>query len=139
MPLANCPRCKKMFNRMSVSVCNECEPLEEQEYQKVRKIIEVQPDLSVDKAAELAQVDAAVIKRMMTQGILTSVSADQKFYCGKCGAPAISASKRLCQACLDRLNLQVAEVQRSLIESIPPPATHSSKMSVRRRIDDRKD
>lgn len=137
MPLANCPRCKKMFSKMSFPVCPQCEPAEEEDYNKVRSLLDEQPNVSMEAAAELTGVDISVVNRMLSQGLITNVEFDGKVTCGNCGAPAISLSKRLCQACLDAMNLKVAEAQRKLSASIPPPPKIQSKLNVRRKLDER--
>ncbi|MBI3117620.1 MAG: hypothetical protein HYZ00_02975, partial [Candidatus Hydrogenedentes bacterium] len=106
MPLSNCARCKQMFNKIGKAICPECEPAEEADYAKVRAIIDLDPNLNMEQAAEQAGVEIWVVNRMIDSGIITTVTASEKVYCGKCGAPAISMSKRLCEACLDRLNLE---------------------------------
>ena len=56
------------------------------------------------------------VLRLIEQGAITCVSAleGHSIRCGRCGAPAISASKKLCQACLEKLNAQVAVAQRTI-------------------------
>lgn len=139
MPLSNCERCRKMFNKVSTSICSECLPEEEADIHKVREVIEREPNLTPDRAAELAGVDVGVVHRMVEVGVIARVDPNEKISCGKCGAPAISASKRLCQACLDRLNLEVAQAQfnmRKAPELVPSDGDRGpSGMSVRRKID----
>lgn len=141
MPLTNCARCKKLFNKATVvAICPECEPDESADVEKVREVIKCEPDLNIEEAAARAEVGIGVVKRMLELGALARFDPNEKVHCGKCGAPAISASKRLCQACLDRLNLEVAEAQRSLQQSLPAPVKTdkgSSRLNVRRKIEDR--
>ena len=91
MPLANCARCRKMFNKVSTPICPECLPEEEADIQKVREVIEREPNLTTERAAELADVDVGVVNRMVEVGVIARVQPGEKVYCGKCGAPAISA------------------------------------------------
>lgn len=120
MPLAKCARCNKMFNKTDVPVCSDCLPHEEDDYDKVRSIIEESPNLSTDEVAERADVDINVVKRMLDQGIVAMKTASEKVTCGMCGAPAISLSKRLCQACLDKLNSQMLRAQSQVKLSTKP-------------------
>lgn len=139
MPLASCVRCKKIFNKLNSSVCPACQPDEEQDFQKVREALEKSPELSIDDAAEAAGVGVAVITRMLKEGVLENLAMSEAVTCGRCGAPAISASKRLCQNCLDRLNLDVAEAQQTLqTELREKTKSASTGMNVRRVLDEKR-
>lgn len=114
MPLAKCLRCQTMFNKESSPICGGCMPAELEDQDKVRALLESEPNLSTEEAAEKAEVDISVITRMLKDGILADVASSGPPTCGQCGAPAISASKRLCQPCLDKLNSNVARAQASI-------------------------
>lgn len=114
MPLANCARCKRMFNKTSSPVCTQCETAEEADCEKVRELINREPNLNAEELAEKAEVDIRVVNRMVNEGQLTCASVTVDVTCGRCGAPAISMSKKLCQACLDKLNAEVARAQSSI-------------------------
>lgn len=111
MPLAKCVRCKKMFNKVDVPVCGDCRADEEEDYGKIRDLLDKRPDLNAEQVSEETGVDLECVFRMMDAGLITTAAAVGEITCGMCGAPAISASKRLCQACLDKLNYQVAHAQ----------------------------
>lgn len=111
MPLAKCPRCEKLYDKVSAIVCQNCIADEEADYEKVRALLEESPELTAEAACAKAQIDVAVVKRMLEQGIVAFKSGAGKVTCGMCGAPAISVSKRLCQTCLDKLNAQVIRAQ----------------------------
>lgn len=114
MPLAKCVRCKKMFNKEASPVCSACQPEEDSDHEKVRNAIEKDPSLNAKQVAELTSVDLACVKRMLDAGLIATAASLDGISCGMCGAPAISASKRLCQACLDRLNMQMAKAQSQI-------------------------
>ncbi len=114
MPLAKCVRCARMFNKIQTPVCPACEPDEEADNEKIREVVNRDPSLNAEAVAEAAQVDISVVRRMLNEGQLVTVLQASDITCGRCGAPAISASKRLCQACLEKLNLEVAQAQASI-------------------------
>ncbi len=116
MPLAKCPRCNKMFNKMHSIVCSGCQTAEDSDSDLVRETLEENPNLNAEQVAEITGVDIQVVLRLIEQGAITCVSAleGHSIRCGRCGAPAISASKKLCQACLEKLNAQVAVAQRTI-------------------------
>ncbi|HOQ90125.1 MAG TPA: hypothetical protein PLO53_09720 [Candidatus Hydrogenedentes bacterium] len=119
--ISKCPRCKKMFTKTGHQlVCAACEPHELADYEKVSDVLAQHPGMGMEAVAELAGVSPAVILRMLDSGRLEKQDQDQKYFCGRCGKPAISKSKRLCQACLMKLDQEWAEAMRSLRETLNP-------------------
>lgn len=115
MALASCPRCKKMFDKMGTKVCPKCQPAESEDYDKIRAVLDKFPNLNAEETAVEADVSVPCVMRMLEQGLISSVSLNtEPVICGKCGAPAISVSKKLCQACLEKLNAQVAQAQSKI-------------------------
>jgi hypothetical protein len=110
MPLSKCARCDKLFDKQGGIVCPTCQPDEDADYDKIRRILDDSPSLNAEQVAETSGVALAVVMRMLDEGFLAS-STSGRVRCGRCGAPAISASKKLCQACLEKLNAQVAAAQ----------------------------
>ena len=116
MALTTCPRCDKLFNKISSPCCPPCQEEEEKDYEIIRSSLEENPDINSEGIAELTGVKLEVIMRMLDDGRIASTALLErsKITCGRCGAPAISASKRLCQKCLDTLNKEMAETRRSI-------------------------
>jgi len=114
MPLATCPRCKKMFNKMKASVCPKCQEAENADYDSIRSVLDAKPSLNAEQVAAEAEVEVQVVTRMLDDGLIANISLSDQVKCGRCGAPAISRSKKLCQACLEKLNAQVAQAQAQM-------------------------
>jgi ribosomal protein L37E len=114
MPLATCPRCKKIFENTRSVVCAKCQDDENADYDKIRAVLERSPNLNAEQAAEEAEVPVQCVTRMMQEGLISNVSLSESVKCGRCGAPAISLSKKLCQACLEKLNAEVAAAQSKI-------------------------
>lgn len=115
MPLAACARCGKMFNKKSSPVCSICQKAEDEDMEKVRRVVADDPNLNAEEIAEKAQVDIRVVNRMIDLGMLvSSIELGENIKCGMCGAPAISATKKLCQACLEKLNAEVIKAQSQI-------------------------
>jgi len=114
MALVSCPRCKKLFDKGVALVCPKCQPAEEADYQKIREVLDRLPQLNAKTAAAEAGVTVACVMRMLDEGLIANVNLTENVKCGRCGAPAISLSKRLCQACLDKLNVEVASAQSQI-------------------------
>jgi len=114
MPLASCPRCNKIFEKVHSSVCPKCQAAEDADYDKIRAVLDRSPNLNAEQVAEEADVTVASVMRMLDEGLIANVGLSEKVKCGICGAPAISLSKKLCQACLEKLNTKVAAEQSKL-------------------------
>ena len=122
MPLASCVRCNKMFNKVSTAVCQSCQPAEDADQDKIHAVLAENENLTPEEVANQANVELAVVHRMVREGLVTQVRAGEAAVCGKCGAPAISMSKKLCQACLDKLNAEVSKAQAKIrLEKKKPP------------------
>jgi len=139
MPLATCPRCKKLFSKTETPVCPSCNEAEEADYKKVREILDAQPGLTPEQVSKEADVDVAVVNRMLKDGVLEFAEKGGSLLCGRCGkAPAMSASKRLCQPCLDALNAQVAQATSQIRLGDKKQAQVGEYLSARKTFDDRR-
>jgi len=138
MPLAQCPRCNKMFNKTESLVCQACDPAETADYKKVRDALEASPGLNTEEAAEAAEVAIAVVKRMLKDGVLALKREEVGILCTNCRtAPALNMSRRLCQACLDKLNKDMAQAQASIKQAPVGPTPPNEIISVRRALEER--
>jgi len=111
MALASCQRCKKLFEKLRSPVCPNCEDLEDEDYEKIRQALVDHPNSSAEQLAEVTGVTIDCVLRLLAQGRIETTSANKGVKCGRCGAPAISVSKKLCEACLQKLNAQLAQQQ----------------------------
>ena len=115
MALMKCPRCGKVFDKVRSPVCVRCRDEEERDYDKIRESLERHPNMNADETVKDAQVDLAVITRMVKEGFMVDTAQlAGSTKCGMCSAPAISLSKKLCQACLEKLKTRVTKMQRAV-------------------------
>lgn len=137
MPLANCVRCKKIFNKTEVPVCAACLPEEESDRKKVEELVASDSSLTVEQVSKMAKVELSVVSRMMEEGAVAAVAAGS-VTCGRCGAPAISTTKRLCQGCLDKLNAEMfqaqAEINATKHQNRQPGGNVRSEFDQKRRL-----
>ncbi|MBI4556032.1 MAG: hypothetical protein HY706_00485 [Candidatus Hydrogenedentes bacterium] len=103
---------------MNLPVCAECEPEEEADFDKVRAALEKTPNQSAEELAESTGVSRECILRLLEQGRVRNVAPTETVRCGRCGAPAISLTKRLCETCLQKLNIELAQEQAKI--KLPP-------------------
>jgi len=95
-------------------VCAKCQEAENADYDKIRAVLERDPSLNAEETAEAAGVTVQCVSRMLQEGLIANVSLAESVKCGRCGAPAISLNKKLCQACLEKLNAEVAAAQSKI-------------------------
>ncbi len=114
MPLASCERCGKLFSKVNLPICPKCEPEEENDYEKVRDALQKSPNLTAEELSDSTGVELSCVLRLIDQGRIQSVSSPEQVRCGRCGAPAISLSKKLCEACLNKLNQELAKEQAKI-------------------------
>lgn len=139
MPLAKCVRCNNLFDKRDTSVCPACAKEEEMDFEKVREVVEDHPDMSAEAVAELSDVGLQVVMRILDQGLVTNTALiGGEVTCGRCGAPAISASKKLCNACLEKLNQNVLKQKRDLTIEYKKPVEVGGASSVREMIEQKR-
>lgn len=114
MGFQECPRCSLVFQKVRSAVCPRCLDDEDKDYDRIRETLSHSPDLNAEQVAEEAEVDVTVVLRMVEEGFITNVDLGGTAKCGMCGAPAISLAKKLCQACLEKLDTQVAKTQSKI-------------------------
>ncbi|GMV92695.1 MAG: hypothetical protein KJ060_05815 [Candidatus Hydrogenedentes bacterium] len=111
MALASCQRCKKLFEKVRSSICPNCEDLEEDDYEKIRQALVEHPNSTAEQLSDETGVSIECVLRLLAQGRIETSAANKGVKCGRCGAPAISVSKKLCEACLQKLNAELAQQQ----------------------------
>ncbi len=116
MELGKCARCGKVYSRPDSNICRVCQPLEDADFDKVRDVLDVRAGLNAQELAEQAKVEVETVFRFLDTGRLESMGAESIVPCGRCGARAISSTKRLCQACLTKLDQECAEAMREMRE-----------------------
>ena len=114
MGFEECPRCNLVFQKVRSAVCPRCLEDEDKDYDKIRETLSHSPDLNAEQISELAEVEVEVVLRMVEEGFISNIELAEAAKCGMCGAPAISLAKKLCQACLEKLDTQVAKAQSKI-------------------------
>ncbi len=104
MPLSKCPRCEKLFDKSNTAVCPKCREAEEADFDLIRVTLDDSPQLNADQVAEVSGVAIGCVMRMLDTGGVANKKLSEGVKCTRCGAEAISATKKLCRPCLDKLN-----------------------------------
>jgi predicted DNA-binding transcriptional regulator YafY len=109
MALANCARCNGVFNKVSSPLCPACAEQEERDFQIVSEALREHPGQTVEQLAESTGVSKRTILRLIKNERIASDADLAGVKCGKCGAPAISLSTRLCQRCAAEMSRAAAQ------------------------------
>ena len=83
--------------------------------------------------------DKQLVTRMLDQGLVTNTSLlGDSATCGRCGAPAISASKKLCHSCLEELNKKLVSQKKKITLSQTKEVEVGGASSVRQMIEEKR-
>lgn len=137
-PIAGCPRCKKLYLKADQAVCPKCEQDEFEDYNRVRDILEQNPDCSAEQAAELAEVTVECVLRMIDQDLIVNPEAAKRPACGRCGKPAISLKKKICSECLNTLSIELQKTIKDIKLPEPKPKEGRRMFGVHDAIDERR-
>lgn len=109
MEMANCPRCGKIFSKMSKPICDDCVREEEEIFQKLKKYIDDNPGNTLEQISEETGVSVKKIMKFMKDGRLEATKAMGKVLkCEQCGRPIVRG--RFCDACVININQSVNEL-----------------------------
>lgn len=117
-PIVKCPRCGKLYQKARLAVCKECSVFEEEDYSKVRDMMNQMGVASPEEVAKAAEVEVGVVLRMIEVGMISFDRPDEQVLCGRCGKPAISKSQRLCERCMMKLDVALGAEKRKVAEQI---------------------
>ena len=88
MPLDNCVRCGKLFNRLSRPICPDCARDEERQADAVISFLKDNPSATIEEISESTGVDSQVILRLIRDDRLRATTAcSLPRNCKACGAP----------------------------------------------------
>ncbi len=139
MPITKCVRCEKLFNKTTVPICPQCVPDEDADVERIRECLDQNPDVNAEMVSEMTGVDIKCVVRMIDLGVLSNVSiSGTGVKCGQCGAPAISPSKKLCQACLEKLNQKMIQARKTIQFDQKKKVQVGDFSSVRQSLDDKR-
>lgn len=139
MPLTKCVRCEKLFNKLTDPICSQCIPEEETDVDIIKECMDQNPDVNAEMVSGMTGVDIKCVLRMIDTGSISNITvsgADVK--CGQCGAPAISASKKLCQACLEKLNQKMLQARKAIQIDSKKKVQVGEYSSVRQALDNKR-
>lgn len=116
MSLANCPRCKKVFNRVSgIALCEACRAREDEDFDTCYRFLREHPHATIPEISEATEVDEVRILDFYRAGRL--IVGEAGYPCKRCGGPTQRGT--YCDRCVDNLKTGLdAETSKPI-----PPAT----------------
>lgn len=114
MPVANCKRCGRIYNRLRRDICPQCVHEEEEIFLQVRTFLKNHRNANLQELAEGVGVDPDIIVGMIQDGrIILRDNPNISYPCEKCGKP--TQSGRLCAVCSAEMvrDLQIASSELS--------------------------
>lgn len=134
--LAKCPRCNKLFSKDMHAVCSGCLPKEEEDYRKIRKILDLGGDRTPLELAQAAGVPLDCVYRLRDEGSITQV-ASGSVKCGRCGKPALSTSRKLCAACLNKLESECSQTVIQMANQVKE-SLRGTSLNVRQTVESKR-
>lgn len=135
--LTACARCKKLFVKTRLAVCPDCRQAEEEDFERIRDALNENPGATIEELAEIAGVSVMCISRMVESGA-AQMEANKEAgvpVCGVCGSVGISHAKKICEACLQKLDAAVA-TEMARIQSDKLPQIRANKQGRMHAVDD---
>jgi flagellar operon protein (TIGR03826 family) len=109
MEMVNCPRCGKVFARMSEPICDSCAKEEERLFETVRDYINENPGNRLEEVALACNISVKKIMRYIRDGrIEVSAAIAGEVRCERCGRPIRRG--KLCDTCVVSVNQAVSEM-----------------------------
>lgn len=102
MSIANCSICGRLFAGAQGGVCPDCLRQQEEEFDEIRRLLQLEPGLSAEEVANRTGVKLERILQFLRQGRLTVRGS---LHCEGCGIPI--SSGRYCDTCQARLTNQL--------------------------------
>lgn len=99
MPLANCPRCKKLFNKVAANLCDACRQREEVDFDLCYRFLRDNPNSTVAVISDATGVEQRQIMDFYRAGRL--IAGEAGYPCERCGGPTHRGS--YCAKCTDTL------------------------------------
>lgn len=107
MPLDNCARCGKLFNRLSRPICPDCAREEERQVGVVMDFLKDNPSATIEEISQSTGVDSQIILRLIRDYRLRATGGySVPRNCKACGAP-IDAGQ-YCGHCLRKFSQALA-------------------------------
>lgn len=122
MEMQNCPKCGRLFTKMSSKICPICEKEEEEIFKSVKDYLDENPSCTMAELSEVTGVSAKRILRYLKEGrLVVTKGMGNILVCESCGEPIQSG--RFCEKCLVKLSNEVNELLPQMKKNNPLTST----------------
>lgn len=106
MALANCPKCGKLFNKVTRNICVDCSNVEENALRKTQAYLRKTPNASIaqviyDLEEDDVYIDKPMLEKWTEEGRITlviEVATEAKPHCSLCGRE-VKPGESICKTC----------------------------------------
>ncbi|MCL6633707.1 MAG: hypothetical protein K6T63_13875 [Alicyclobacillus herbarius] len=112
MPIANCKRCGRIFNRVRRDICPACIAEEDAAFEKVRAYLREHRFATMPETSEATGVDLDLMIEMVKSGrLILRDNPNFTYACERCGAP--TQVGRFCARCTRELSQMFTHATRT--------------------------
>lgn len=118
MPVANCARCKKIYQRTMDLVCPSCHQHSLDKTSMVYQYIQEHPGLSVKMVASQCKIATKELEEILLSGKLGTAANLVLYHCQCCSQilPASLLKGRFCSECADTWEIKAGLHEKNLSE-----------------------
>ena len=125
MEMANCLRCKKLFSKFSVPICEECVKKDEELFQTVKEFLTVHPKSTILKISQETGATHKKITDWLREGRL-ELAERGEITCRHCGIGITTGT--FCPTCLVEVSRQIDQAFSDKTKvSVPAKPLESDK------------
>ncbi len=131
MDMQNCPKCGRLFAKVSSKICPICEKEEEAIFQKVKAYLDENPGCIMAELLEATGVSAKKVLRYLREGrLVVSKGMENVLACESCGEPIVTG--RFCDKCIVKLNNQAMELLPKKVKKPAATPNPDARMHLRK-------
>lgn len=108
MTVANCRKCRKIFQRTTNPLCSECHQQSLNQVSNAYRFIQENPHLTLEEVSDHCQIPYKELETMLFDGKLGTAAGSVIYHCQRCTRPmsAIMRRGRFCMSCADKIENQ---------------------------------
>ena len=110
--IKNCPECGKLFVLTLFDTCEECQKVEDEQYDLVYRYLRENPNSSFDVVSQDTGVRKSKILKFLREGRITAtrITVEDKISCLSCGKKVEKG--KLCPKCTDGFKGKISSVKK---------------------------
>ncbi|QSO48137.1 TIGR03826 family flagellar region protein [Alicyclobacillus mengziensis] len=113
MPIANCKRCQRIFNKTRRDICPDCIAEEDAAFVAVRAYLREHKDATMAQVTEDTEVEIGIIISLIQDGrLILRDNPNLTYPCARCGAP--TQAGRYCADCAKELTHELSVARTRL-------------------------